>query len=163
MGSKLLTSEAMPTQPFPRLARRPAHGLSLVEIMIMLALIGLLAATLLPHYQRYVFKTRATAATQDLTRLRQTLEERFKKTASYPAYPSGTLIDATPSARPQQLAQDFAGWIPSQGKWFTYSIASTASGYTVLATGMGSMKCTLRLDQQNQRSATGNGCGFDKW
>ena len=153
----------MEIQKLPHRARLLERGLTLIEIMIVLAIIGILAAIVLPYYQSYILTSRAKSATADLIALRLTLENRFQKTSSYPVYSTSTLIDASPSARPETVARDFGAWTPSQGKWFTYSIISSANTYTVSATGMGNMKCTLSLDNKNTRTASGSSCGFNEW
>ncbi len=153
----------MEIQKLPRRAKRHERGLTLIETMIVVAIIGILAAIALPQYQSYILKSRANSATADLTALSSMLENRFQKTSSYPTYSASTLIDATPSARTGTVARDFGAWLPTQGKWFTYSIISTASTYTVSATGMGNMKCTLSLDNKNTRTASGSACGFNEW
>lgn len=153
----------MEIQKLARLGKHHDGGLTLIQIMIVVAIVGILAAIALPQYQNYILKSRAQSATADLTALRALLENRFQKTSSYPVYSSPTLIDASPPARPETVARYFDRWTPSQGKWFTYFIISTPSTYTVSATGMGNMNCTLSLDNKNRRTASGGACGFNAW
>lgn len=142
---------------------RKARGFTLIEIMIVVAIIAILASIALPSYQRYIMKSRAKSATADLAALGLTLENRFQKTLNYPVYSPGTLIEVSPSARTGTLASDFGAWAPSQGKWFSYTINSTAGSYTLTASGTGSMKCNLSMDSKNTRTAWGTSCGFTEW
>lgn len=158
-----LILKTMEIQKLPRHSKHLVSGLSLIQLMNVVAIVGILAAFALPRYQSYILKNRATSATADLTGLRAMLENRIQKTSSYPLYSTPTLIDASPSARPETVAREFATWVPSQGKWFTYSIISSANSYTVFATGMGNMNCTLSLDNKNARTASGSACGFTAW
>ncbi|CAN5233083.1 N/A [soil metagenome] len=151
---------------FSVLPRRTQHregGFTLIEIMIVVAIIAILASIALPSYQRYILKSRAKSATADLVALSLTLENRFQKTLGYPVYGTSTLIAASPADRTGTVATNFGAWAPSQGKWFTYSIVSTADTYTVSAAGMGNMLCTLSLDNKNVRTASGQSCGFSEW
>lgn len=146
--------------------RRTQHrecGFTLIEIMIVVAIIAILASIALPSYQSYILKSRARSATADLVALSLTLENRFQKTLGYPLYSTSTLIDASPAGRSGTVATNFGAWAPSQGKWFTYSLVSTVGTYTVSATGTGNMLCTLTLDNKNIRTASGNMCGFSEW
>ena len=153
----------MKIHEFPRIGKHHAGGLTLIQTMIVVAIVGILAAIALPHYQNYILKNRAQSATADLTALRALLENRRQTTGSYPVYSTSTLIDASLPARTETVARDFDSWTPSQGKWFTYFIISTPSTYTVSATGMGNMNCTLSVDHKNTRTASGSACGFNAW
>lgn len=147
----------------PGRSRHRERGFTLIEIMIVVAIIAILAAIALPSYQRYILKSRAQSASADLVALSLALENRFQKTLSYPAYGTSTVIPASPDARTDPVKGDFGAWAPSQGQWFTYSITSTASSYTLTATGQGNMACTLGLNNQNARTASGASCGFSQW
>ena len=50
-------------------------GFTLIELMIVVAIIGVLAAVAIPQYQIYVGKTQATRVINELGQLRLTVEE----------------------------------------------------------------------------------------
>ncbi len=50
-------------------------GFTLIELMIVVAIIGILAAIAIPQYQIYMAKTQATRVINELGQLRMTVEE----------------------------------------------------------------------------------------
>lgn len=58
-------------------SRPRAHGFTLVEVMIVVAIIGILASIALPSYTRYVVQARRTEAQAVLMELAQ-LQERWR-------------------------------------------------------------------------------------
>lgn len=53
----------------------PQSGFTLIELMIVVAIIGILAAIAMPQYQIYVGKTQAMRVINELGQLRMTVEE----------------------------------------------------------------------------------------
>ena len=54
---------------------RPQSGFTLIELMIVVAIMGILAAIAIPQYQTYIAKTQATRVVNELGQLRLTVEE----------------------------------------------------------------------------------------
>ena len=144
-------------------------GFTLIEMMIVVAILGILAAIAVPSYQSYVTKSRAQAATSDLVGMGLALENTFQKTLSYPStYATETPIPALAASRTASTGfNDFSGWSPAQSSYFSYSVITTSAGFTVKATGNGaamSSNCVLTLSNENVRTAPAdNICGFTSW
>jgi type IV pilus assembly protein PilE len=153
--------------PAARVGRQRAF--TLIELMIVVAVLGILASIALPSYKSYVSKSRAHAATSDLVGMALVLENAFQKTLSYPsAYASETTIPALAASRTASTGlNDFSGWSPSQSSYFSYAVVTTNAGFTVKATGNGSTmgsSCVLTLSHDNVRTAPAdNSCGFTFW
>lgn len=67
-------------------SRPRAHGFTLVEVMIVVAIIGILASIALPSYTRYVAQARRTEAQTALMDLAQRQERWRVNHASYGNY-----------------------------------------------------------------------------
>lgn len=61
------------------------NGFTLVEIMIAVAIIGILTAVALPAYSEYVKESRRVDAQQYLLQLSGTLERNYTRLGEYPA------------------------------------------------------------------------------
>lgn len=130
--------------------RRRVRGLTLIEVMVVVAIIAILSKVALPTYASYMNKSRAKSAAADLSALALNMENKYQLALTYPVYTA-----AAPTAT------TFPGWQASQAAYFSYAVTSTASSYTVTATAS-SGTCTLTLNNSGTKTGT-SGCGFTSW
>lgn len=119
------------------------HGFTLIELMITVAIIGILAAVAIPSYSDYVKRGKAAEAPAMLADLRIKMEQCFQDNRTY--------------------ATCAANCAPTNGaKYFTYtcSVAGTATTYTLQAAGKASENManfTYTVNQANAKSSTYDG------
>ncbi len=69
------------------------HGLTLVELMITIAIIGILAAMAIPAYQDYAERARVAAAIQEIAAMSVTIEHYFQENRVYPSSLADVKLD----------------------------------------------------------------------
>src|SRR6187551_1403024 len=88
------------------------RAFTLIEMMIVAAIIAILAAIALPSYNSYIIKSEIRTAQSDLLALSLNFENKYQRTLSYP-----TNIPATTDG----LKGEFKGWSPSAADNFDFS------------------------------------------
>jgi len=138
----------------PRFARA-VRGLTLIEIMVVVALVGILASIALTSYQSQTRKTRRYAAQSCLMEQAQYME-RYYTTASNPmTYTAASL----PNASCKTNLASYYAFSLSNAASQTFTVQAVASG-----TQTGDTNCrTLALNQAAQQTsssatATTTGC-----
>ncbi len=127
-----------------------AAGFTLVELMIVVAVIAILSAIVYPNYREYVVKARRTAAAGCLQQHAQTMERFHTTNLTYVGAPAPTCPDMT----------DFYT-VSFQGG------AATARAYTLQAVPTSSQKdtkCgTLTINAQGVRTESGTATATECW
>jgi len=98
---------------------RQQQGFSLIEVMIVVAIIGLLSAVAYPSYSKYVVSSKRTDAQRALIEYAQSMERYFTANGRYSTAAAGTTCGGT---------------APSAVSLYTLSCVATDTTFTVTAT-----------------------------
>lgn len=113
------------------------RGFSLIELMIVVAIVGIIAKVALPMYTAYMARGKVTEAQSALTSGRVAMEQYFQDYRTY--------VGAT---------------CPAATTYFTYACATAATSYTITASstagqGLGAAgSYVYKIDSSNNKSTT---------
>ncbi|MBT2325624.1 type IV pilin protein [Variovorax paradoxus] len=138
------------------LPRRSVAGFTLIEVMIVVAIVSILAAIAYPSYLEFIRKSRRAEARAQLMETVQYMQ-RF--------YSQNDRFDQAIGVAGKMTLPDALTRVPRQGAQ-TYAIgfaAQTASAFTLVAQPQGSMtgdRCgTLQIDNAGRRNIAGAATG----
>jgi type IV pilus assembly protein PilE len=121
-------------------------GFTLIELMIVVAVIGILTLVAFPAYNDYVIRGKLIEATSALSDGRVKMEQFFQDNRKY-GDAGGTTCPAA---------------IPASSTNFTYTCSTpTTNTYTITATGTGSLSDFIyTVDEANAKKTTGLKAGW---
>ena len=135
------------------------QGYNLVELMIVVAIVGIIAAIAYPSYTEQVRKSRRADCSGAVTSLGSSMERYFTVKSTY--------LGAADGGKPTGEPAVYATQCPVDGGTATYNLtisAATASTYTVQAAPTGAQakdKCgTLTLTNTGKKGVTGAATGL---
>ncbi|WP_428634259.1 type IV pilin protein [Sedimenticola sp.] len=111
-----------------------AHGFTLIEIMITLAIVGIISSIAYPSYVAYVERTRRSECQGVISNFALAMERFFAANSTYAGAANGGANTGTPAV------STFVSKCPLDGSqvYYTLSIqAASASSYTLRATPAG--------------------------
>lgn len=143
-------------RPGGALASSRHYGFSLIELMIVVAIIGIIASIAYPSYQGYVTDARRTDAQGALTAFTSAMERHYTETGSYLGAGQGGSDTGTPAI--------FAAEAPVDGATKYYDLAIFAvkrNSYTLTATpkGVQSGDGAIRIFSTGKREWNKDGAG----
>lgn len=126
-------------------------GFTLVELMIVVAIVGVLAAFAIPAYGRYVLRADRAMARATLLEAAQAMERNYNTNYTYAGYTLPASLQSSP---------------PSGTAKFNIAITSaTATTYKLQATSVnGDAECaTMTIDQAGVQGSSGSASVAECW
>ncbi|MFJ2987964.1 type IV pilin protein [Collimonas sp. NPDC087041] len=129
----------MTMRPHLALKLSKRNGFTLIEVMIVAAIVAILSAVAIPAYSNYVIRGKIPIATNGLATEQVQMEQFFQDNQTYIGAPGCTSSNNS-----------------SNAPYFTFSCTvATATAYTLKAQGTGSMAAfAYTIDQSGNKTTT---------
>ena len=131
------------------------RGFTLIELMIVVAVIGILASIAYPSYREHVIKTRRNAAAACLLEGVQFMERYYTTNMAYDKDTSGAALAGLPASGCQTELADFYTFAIDSKTPTTFSLKATRRGAQLNDTKCGD----LLINQAGSKSNSGGSYG----
>lgn len=140
------------------------RGFTLIEVMITVAIVGILAAIALPSYTQYIVRANRSAAQSFMYNVANKQEQSMLNARSYFAVATGapTEWNAVSITVPTEVSKNYTVTVTANnlGTPPTYEVKAEPFG----AQATRDTKCaTLKLKQDGKKDQTGTGSVSDCW
>ena len=147
--------------------RKSEKGFTLIELMIVVAIIGILAAIAIPNFIRFQLKAKSSEGKVNLAAIR-TAEEGYM--AEFGEYVASAASNQGTSAKVDFTAADTGfdtlGWAPEGKVYFSYGVAVDAPGFFATASADIDADTTPQVWGYKKSTtllvAGGHACGIDE-
>jgi type IV pilus assembly protein PilA len=148
-----------------KLTRKSTKGFTLIELMIVVAIIGILAAIAIPNFLRFQLKSKSSEGKVNLAAIRTAEESYLAEFGVYVGAIQAPLLASlgsakTPFVEIPIVGADFntLGWTPEGQVFFSYGVAinAAAPGASFTATA------TADIDADGIAAATSQHWGYVK-
>ncbi len=119
-----------------RLIRKTQKGFTLIELMIVVAIIGILAAIAIPNFLKFQLKSKTSEAKVNLAAIRTAEESYLAEFGQYidaiasPATNGGTTKQGFSDSGLAGANFDTIGWSPEGQVFFNYAVLTSGLAYT---------------------------------
>jgi len=125
-------------------------GFALIELMIVVAIIGILAAVAIPNFILFQMRSKTSEAKTNLAAIRTAQEGFFAEFGSYVRAAQQPLVAAGPQKAPWPALGgapgfDELGWRPEGDVYFRYSIVGNAVGTDWGASAIGNLDADANM------------------
>jgi len=141
-------------------------GFTLIELMIVVAVIGIISAIAYPSYQASVTKTKRADAKTSLMNIATQFERCFTVNGQYNYTAGPPVKDCATPGGPLNATLNTLATTTSDKGYYTIALSSlAATTFLLTATPVATdAKCTtFTLDQTGARNHTGSGTSLDCW
>lgn len=130
----------------PLRPRRHGRGFTLIEVMIVVAIIGILAAIAYPSYRDYLIRGRLVDATNGLAAMRAQMERHFQDNRDYRTV--GAFVTPCAGNVGARTFGDFVVTCTAGPTLTTYTMSATAAAGSIVDGFI------FTVNEQDQRSTT---------